>query len=164
MNVQRKKKGIKEGLASELKGEELVSFLTTQGYDAEKEVPEIVTAIESGEVIETKKTEDAKVTKFNANELTDDNFKKYNEELSKVNGAKYEDFVLYNATGVFKVDFDENKNKVTVLSGISLVRDKPINTTRIEVAAAARFNLQILNTSNNRENSKYFLLKKLINE
>jgi hypothetical protein len=158
MNAKRKEKGVKEGLSSELKGEELVSFLVAQGYDAEKEVPEIVLAIESGEDIAEK------TVKFNASELIGDNFKKYNEELAKINGSKYEDFVLYNAIGVFEVVFDKNKNKVTVLDGIALVRDAPINTTRIEVAAASRFNLQILNTSNNRENSKYFLLKKLINE
>jgi hypothetical protein len=106
---------------------------------------------------------------FDYNNLTGEEFKRYNELLEslcpvlgiKEHTFKSFDFELYRAKPIFKERFPGLPNTPRDFIGIELIEDKqPLFKTRITIRNARDLNSQIINANHNSRWGKYYLLKK----
>ena len=107
-----------------------------------------------------KPNEDLDLSGFDYDNLNGESFEKYQALIKSLNGFQNRDFVQYMASGIFKVELNDNADKVHRLVGIRINNPRPVNQTRIQINLATNLNDQIHDRNNPASNSRYYLLKK----
>jgi len=167
MNTKKKEKALKDykGFA-DLQANELTEMLVNDGYDLEKEVPELIEAIKSAQKVqfdlnelnsteEDDETGDVEFVKCEA-------WESYKAAERAYNGMKQHVFIKVNASGCFQVKLNSKGDKVTKLVGLKLHKEKPLQETSIQVNTARRLNEQVYNNANAEGSRHYYLIKELI--
>ena len=151
MNAKRKEKALKE--YGHLEGEQLLTGLAQAGYSAE-EINELTTPPAT-------KT---KTEKFKLSDLLDrGNWEAYQEALlnpEKYPAYKMQQHVKVQAKPVFSNIFNSHLKSVRIMTGISLVKEKPLGESLISPLTAATLNAQIATVG--EQGGVYYLIKDLI--
>lgn len=125
--------------------------------------------------------EDLGLEKFDYNKdipFTPEQWDEYQKITQSLQQRKPYDWVEYNAVGIFKMRHDEEKDQMVetnILIGIKLLKTTPLKKTRMEVQhiefwatdkqgrlkMMSGLNAQIYDKNNRRENSRFYLLKKV---
>ena len=168
MNAKKKEKALKDykGFA-DLQANELSEMLINEGFDAEKEVPELVEALKAQPT-----TEQFELSELYKSDYDDEvgeteyvkceAWERYKEAEKAHNGMKQELYIKVNASGAFAVKMNSKGEKYTKMVGLIVHKDKPLQETRIQVNTARRLNDQVYNNANAEGSRHYYLLKKLI--
>lgn len=88
------------------------------------------------------------------------NLAKYNAIVGTLFDTQQYDFTQYKAAPTLKKILNDQADKITVMTGIRLVSQTPINHSRMQLWAAKDLNSQISNPNNPPTNSRYYFLTK----
>lgn len=110
-----------------------------------------------------------------SDKITDEDFKAYQKRVEGLDQRTSVDWEEYNAVGIWNTFEDQQTGDMkegNILVGIELVKAAPLKTTRMEPRhiefwmtgqrgkkVMGGLNAQIYDKSNNRANSRYYLLK-----
>ena len=134
MNAKRKEKALKDykGFA-DLQATELSEMLVNDGYDFDKEVPELIELLKSEvkvkfglhDLYEVEIDEDTDDKEF----VKSVNWEAYKQAEKGYNGMKQATYIKVNASGCFQVKLNSKGDKVTKLVGLLVHKDKPLQET-----------------------------------